>query len=877
MNDSSTDNMEMKRYGHYELLDCIGRGGMGLVYRARDTRLGRIVAIKCLRAELYEPAYRERFRREAMLLAKLNHPNIVQIYDYIETDDQLALVMEYVDGQNLQVWVREHLVSLKTRLLWLSHIAAGLAIAHDAGIIHRDLKAENILLTLNEDIKISDLGIARSVDSNLTIHEYVAGSYCSMSPEQAMGEELDFRSDLFSLGILAYQLLCDAHPFGKTDNKLQLMQRIISHPPIPPQQVIPDLPADVCDFLLQLLSKNIDKRPPDTRTVAVAFAAFAQEQPDSDSQSDDTELLIRPMRPSATNMASVNTNAQAKPVSVGGGNRRFTLAASLALLLGAVSVLGFYWWPAPAPRYLAVVSPVISASDLDDSHQAMVRGAVYDALRQSAVQLDGYYLIPPEQTEDIDGDYESIQRATGADELLTADVRCRQDSCTISLSRLEASDANAEEPSRLRVKNTRSIDVLRDQYLPMADMVQTAVGHVFSRKMVNGFEGITEEEYASFIEVSLALRTSGASDSLLQKLDSVYNAVNRISALRALYTQIAVDLYYESGDNSYLEKLKRLYRSNSLITSDPAYLYGLFSVQLAESNFTAAAETLNRLQAQEINRIRLLELEADLLLSNNEFAKAIGIYEKLLKLKISGHNYYNLSLAYWYAGDNVKARGALEKAIQLSPSFFKAHRLYGAIALNEGDALAAIESYASILEKKSDDISSISNIGIGHLLNGDYQQAAVRFRQAVELAPHNSTYLLNHADAESLAGRDESAVALYRQVVAMATDPNNRDHLRNRVQALAHIKQFSEAIQLLQLLQRADPDNIDTHYTSAMVYALAGDLTSAMVNVENALAKNLSKIWFQFSWFDSLCQLQHFSALLDADGTVSRCDRLASQ
>src|SRR5690606_4031261 len=141
---------------------------------------------------------------------------------------------------------------------------------------------------------------------------------------------------------------------------------------------------------------------------------------------------------------------------------------------------------------------------------------------------------------------------------------------------------------------------------------------------------------------------------------------------------------------------------------------------------------------------------------------------------------------YWYAGDNVKAREALEKAIQLSPSFFKAHRLYGAIALNEGDAPTAIEAYASILEKKSDDISSISNIGIGHLLNGDYQQAAIRFRQAVELAPYNSTYLLNHADAESLAGRHESAIALYRQVVALAADPNNRDHLRNRVQAFAH-------------------------------------------------------------------------------------------
>ena len=194
---------------------------MGLVYLARDTRLDRQVAIKCLRTELFEPHYRERFKREALLLAKLNHPNIVQIYDFIETPDQLALVMEYVDGQNLQARLREHLVPMAQRMTWLTQIAQGLAVAHDSGIIHRDLKAENILINQRNTAKISDLGIAKSQDFNATITDHVAGSYASMSPEQAMGEALDFKSDLFSFGILAYHMLCGAHPFGDTPNKLQ--------------------------------------------------------------------------------------------------------------------------------------------------------------------------------------------------------------------------------------------------------------------------------------------------------------------------------------------------------------------------------------------------------------------------------------------------------------------------------------------------------------------------------------------------------------------------------------------------------------------------------------------------------------------------------
>ncbi len=129
---------ELTQLGHYTILSSIGRGGMGLVYLARDSRLDRQVAIKCLRTELIEPHYRERFKREALLLAKLNHPNIVQIYDYIDSDEQLALVMEYVDGQNLQQHLREHIASNAQRMQWLAQIAQGLAIAHDAGIIHRD-------------------------------------------------------------------------------------------------------------------------------------------------------------------------------------------------------------------------------------------------------------------------------------------------------------------------------------------------------------------------------------------------------------------------------------------------------------------------------------------------------------------------------------------------------------------------------------------------------------------------------------------------------------------------------------------------------------------------------------------------------------------
>ena len=124
MSTSPHNIKEMTRIGHYDILDCIGRGGMGLVYLARDTRLDRQVAIKCLRTELFEPHYRERFKREALLLAKLNHPNIVQIYDFIETPDQLALVMEYVDGEPITRYCARKRLDVRSRLRLLKQVCA---------------------------------------------------------------------------------------------------------------------------------------------------------------------------------------------------------------------------------------------------------------------------------------------------------------------------------------------------------------------------------------------------------------------------------------------------------------------------------------------------------------------------------------------------------------------------------------------------------------------------------------------------------------------------------------------------------------------------------------------------------------------------------
>ena len=205
-----SENFQLGRFKFERLL---GQGGMGTVYLANDTQLQRKVAIKCVNTQTADPKLAQRLRVEAKLLAQLNHPNIVQLFDVIEDKQVIGLVMEYVEGTTLLRKRDELLPSQEQCLDWLSQISIGLKAAHNAGIIHCDLKPANVLVSDTGVVKIADFGIAKArldhllTNSNPTDDGKISGSYFSLSPEQAEGRVVDFRSDLFSLGILSYLLI----------------------------------------------------------------------------------------------------------------------------------------------------------------------------------------------------------------------------------------------------------------------------------------------------------------------------------------------------------------------------------------------------------------------------------------------------------------------------------------------------------------------------------------------------------------------------------------------------------------------------------------------------------------------------------------------
>ena len=250
--------------GRYELDGVVGRGGMAEVYRARDIRLDRIVAIKTLRADLArDQIFQARFRREAQSAASLNHPSIVAVYD---TGEDMAtgvpvpyIVMEYVDGRTVRDLLQEgHRLLPERSLEIIDGVLRALDYSHQAGIVHRDIKPGNVMVTRNGDVKVMDFGIARAMSdaqATMTQTAQVIGTAQYLSPEQARGERVDSRSDLYSTGCLLYELLTGRPPFTG-DSPVAIAYQHVRENPVPPSRVDPDVPPWADAIVLKAMAKS---------------------------------------------------------------------------------------------------------------------------------------------------------------------------------------------------------------------------------------------------------------------------------------------------------------------------------------------------------------------------------------------------------------------------------------------------------------------------------------------------------------------------------------------------------------------------------------------------------------------------------------------
>jgi serine/threonine protein kinase len=263
----------------YQLQDPIGRGGMAIIYRGQDLRMDRVVVIKVLH-EVYntDPKFVKRFQLEAKAASALQHPNIVQVYDYGQTDGNYYIVMELVEGTDLSCYLRFRGVLDVDRALIIAHdVALGLGAAHRRGIVHRDVKPQNVLIGRDGSIKLTDFGIVSVYqdmsDERLTTTGMTLGTVQYFAPEQAQGEIVSPAADVYALGIVMYEMLTGHTPFDG-DTPVAVAMQHLKNPPLPPSQFNPSIPAALEEIILRCLEKVPEMRFRDGSQLARALETF---------------------------------------------------------------------------------------------------------------------------------------------------------------------------------------------------------------------------------------------------------------------------------------------------------------------------------------------------------------------------------------------------------------------------------------------------------------------------------------------------------------------------------------------------------------------------------------------------------------------------
>ena len=367
------------RIGRYEIQRRLGRGGMGTVYVAHDPVLGRMVAIKLFAGDLDAADAAEKFAREARAAAALNHSNIVTIHDFGEFDSQPFIVMEYVQGETVARLIRKKAeLTLSDRLRLIEELCDGVSYAHGFEVIHRDIKPANLMVDRSNHLKVLDFGIARILGTSLSKGTALIGTPGYMAPEQIRGGTIDRRSDLFSIGVVSYELLSYSEAFPG-DSVAAITHRILTEEPVPLAQLVPDIPSELAAIVERALKKDAAERFPDARTLRAAIAQVHREV-DGDSRYDtlrisggsrgpvrpsgpgrDPDSRSTPLTPGATTPAS---DAPSRRADVG---RRRTEKIETAL---------------------ARARAQLAQGDLQDAHDSCVEALMLDEGHAGALQLE---------------------------------------------------------------------------------------------------------------------------------------------------------------------------------------------------------------------------------------------------------------------------------------------------------------------------------------------------------------------------------------------------------------------------------------------------------------------------------------------------------
>jgi len=917
---------------HYKIIKLLNQGGMGEIYLAEDQRLHRTVAIKILKAELVSTDSRnnntndnahnksnnladthaiETALNEARLLAKLNHANIVQIYDITQQEQQISLVMEYLDGKTLQSYQQEHIVTLTQKLAIISQISKGLTAAHNQGIVHCDLKPSNIIIDQHGGVKVVDFGIAKltKADSNLASslenNSQSFGSQTAMSPEQLSNilpdaeiQEIDFRSDLFSLGIITFQLISGQHPFA-SESASKTAQKILAAQGQPAQDIVPHLPRELVSLLNSLLAHKVEQRPQSSQWVTEQFEKITKHLSQQEILAEDTQPLTAELSSElAAGLTNTNISDTTTTKRKGRGFIFSRFALFIPLLIALLVTAGIYrdelFAPAELPvRYIVVLPATVTQINSDhpiaEMQKDLVTATLDDAIRQSIINTRGLRLISRSEVAGVSKDssgktasLDNIAAATGASDIITTQLDCNNIKCDVTLSRL-TTDSNIMSRDENGVETViRKWTVLTqkkwpsqvESYYDIYQQTKTNIAGIFSNynTTILAEQPIKPEDYLNYVMLYNQIMIAGkSSEANLQQLQAIITSSPYLYAAYSLYRENALNLYTETNESKYIKQIENIialapaeYKISVFQTLDA------FAISLTTGNIEKAKRQLNIAIERGIDDSTLMEYQAMLLLNNNEIKQAIQQYKIALTLRPNTKLLYNLALSYYWLSDFTHAKQTLKNLLTITPMNNDAKQILAAIYLSEGELKAAIPMYEDII-KINPQSSDFNNLSVAYSLIGRNNDALQMALSAFKKTPLDPLTILNLADIKLILGIKEQAHKHYLHVVKLHKTKNDVRSWIERSQAYAHIGQHKQAIKALNQAKKLAPDNGEVAFSAALVYSQLGEQVSAVNQIEEALAAGFGLIWFNLPWFDSLCDNTDFQQLLIKAGNPNRC------
>jgi serine/threonine-protein kinase len=771
--------MVAESIAHYRLIKKLGAGGMGDVYLALDTKLDRQVAIKVLPPEsLAQEHLKRRLLREAQAAARLDHPNICAIYDVNEADSMIFIVMQYIEGETLADTMEREPLRVSTALKIVEQVAEGLAEAHAHGIVHRDIKPQNLMITPRGQLKILDFGLAKQMRTSepidfdaptvslLSTPGQVVGTMPYMSPEQVQGEPLDASSDIFSLGVTLYEMLAGKHPF-KDKSAAITMSRILLSEPIPTER----FQAQVSPELQILLNKMLSKDKEERYQSAEQFLTDLKKLPANASAND-----TRPTGVPTRELSAITPTENLVDPTPGKArlNKWVVLASALALILSGVGIAR--WLTRDQLDSLAILPFTYSSSDpqlMANPDRDYLSDGLTESLINNLSQLENLKVIARSSVFRYKGkdlDVQKIGRELNVGAVLTGQIKQDGDQLRITVELMD-------------VQANRSI-----------------WGTTYQRKTAD-IQTVQREITGNVLE-KLRLRLTEAAETHLVKT------------------------YTESGE-AYEAYLKGRYHWNKRTDEGFKQATAFFQDAIVKDPNYALAYT-------GLADCYTLRSDYGFLAPKEGYALAKGAVTLALKYDESLAEAHT-SLASIKAVTDWDWQGAeneYRRAIELNPKYATAHHWYAAQLLLQGRLDQALEEI-----KKAQQLDPLS-LGINKdfavilLYARNYDQALAQCRKTLEIEPAfpvMSTYI---AQIYELQQKYPEAAAQLEKVHAAV--PDDVEVTYALAQAYALMGKKDEALKISNELNQLAMQDIYLPKEAAYLYALLGDKEKAVAVLQKA-------------------------------------------